>query len=1086
MTKKLMTARRFIAAGVLTAFMFVGIASVNAQLTDGLVAHWPLDEINGETTPDVVSGYDMTADNLTADNVVEGKYGNAISFSNAEQTLLWRKNEEGDALPANQHDSFTISFWSKIQGNGQNDLRVFSESNTQGNNSPLFNIGTKNNGSDGTIDIYIRSIGGGPTVGHIFSTAEPFDDEWHHVVFVQNDLERSIYVDGELDDLEIGPKVEGDTAVDATTIGGILRGNASHWVTGLIDDVAIWTRALSADEVSELTGSGIPTGGGELVPGLIAYWPFDGDLQDAVGDSHGEAMGSDDIAYDSGKFGQGIDLDGVDQFVQTPVENEEMFDFQDGTGFSISAWFSVNEFSKNWQALIAKGEGNRWRVHRRGGENILTGNGGNADVPGGTGDINDGELHHIVLVSDPENGEVRLYSDGELVSTGGAPAIQSNENPMMIGENPDARNRTWSGIIDDVGIWNRPLTEDEIVQLGENSIGALIGGGGGPLVPGLIAYWPFDSASEIIDLVAGIEGEIQGELEAVEGHLGGAVDLGEADNWIRVDAEETGWLAPASDNNAMSVSLWQKLNVVRNSSTFWFRAASAPSNARNFQAHIPWGNNNIYFDTGGCCGGGDTRIVKNSTIDFLEWHHFVFIKDEDHKEIWVDGELFHEGENTTALFDDWTYLAIGSSGTGDYAAAIVDDFGVWARAITPDEIASIWNGGSGSPLMTDALSAGANTIAVEIHQASGSSSDIRFDMMLRGETSQGGGDNVSAPLFFAEPAILRTRSYNTGNEEWSALTEAFFTIEGATVDASNLVVSELHYHPATPSTPAELAESSDRDDFEFLEFLNIGRAALNLTGIRFAAGINFAFPDNTVLKAGERLLLIRNRAAFEARYGPIEGIQSFEYTGRLNNDGEQLLITGDGQKTIHDFTYNDQLPWPKEGDGAGSSLILVNPAEGPPHGKPASWTTSRYLGGSPGKAEPAGLTYTAWAASNGIKGKPNDDDDRDGLSNYWEFLFGSRPDLASDAPVFGLTVQSIDVDGVVNDYLFLTFRKNLSANASLTVEVSSDLITWSPDPATIKPVSKADNGDGTATVTFRFADPVGQGQSRNFIRLRGN
>jgi len=92
-------ARRFVAAGVMTAFMFVGVANVNAQLTDGLVAHWPLDVINGETTPDVVSGYDMTADNLTG--VVEGKYGNAISFSNAEQTLLWRKNEEGDDLPAN-------------------------------------------------------------------------------------------------------------------------------------------------------------------------------------------------------------------------------------------------------------------------------------------------------------------------------------------------------------------------------------------------------------------------------------------------------------------------------------------------------------------------------------------------------------------------------------------------------------------------------------------------------------------------------------------------------------------------------------------------------------------------------------------------------------------------------------------------------------------------------------------------------------------------------------------------------------------------------------------------------------------------
>jgi len=163
--------------------------------------------------------------------------------------------------PPTQHDSFTISFWSKVDGNGQNDLRLFSESNTQGDNNPLFNIGTKNNGSNGTIDIYIRQSGW-PTVGHIFSTAEPFDGEWHHVVFVQDDLERSIYVDGELDDLEIAARPDGEWKVDATTIGGILRGNASHWVTGLIDDVAIWKRALSADEVSALTSGGIPKGPG--------------------------------------------------------------------------------------------------------------------------------------------------------------------------------------------------------------------------------------------------------------------------------------------------------------------------------------------------------------------------------------------------------------------------------------------------------------------------------------------------------------------------------------------------------------------------------------------------------------------------------------------------------------------------------------------------------------------------------------------------------------------------------------------------------------------------------------------------------
>ena len=76
---------------------------------------------------------------------------------------------------------------------------------------------------------------------------------------------------------------------------------------------------------------------------------------------------------------------------------------------------------------------------------------------------------------------------------------------------------------------------------------------------------------------------------------------------------------------------------------------------------------------------------------------------EENKSIYVDGELFHEGVNTAPLFDDWTYLAIGSSGTGDFAAAIVDEFGVWGRAITADEVASIYNGGAGSPLYTEGV-----------------------------------------------------------------------------------------------------------------------------------------------------------------------------------------------------------------------------------------------------------------------------------------------------------------------------------------------------------------------------------------------
>ena len=259
---------------LLSALFFVGLSTLNAQLKDGLIAYWPLDEVQGTKTPELINGYDMELTNLTADDVVEGRIGNAFSFSNERQTLLSRVHDAADQLPANKYDSFTISMWSKVDGNGQNDLRLFSEANT-GNSNPLFNIGTANNGASGSIDFYIRQSGW-PTVNHIHSTAEPYDGEWHHVVFVQEEGERRVYVDGELDDVELVAKPEGTFNINDTTIGGILRSSASHWVTGLIDDVAIWKRALSDDEVGSLFANGVPTGMKKKLP--LEIRSFDADF----------------------------------------------------------------------------------------------------------------------------------------------------------------------------------------------------------------------------------------------------------------------------------------------------------------------------------------------------------------------------------------------------------------------------------------------------------------------------------------------------------------------------------------------------------------------------------------------------------------------------------------------------------------------------------------------------------------------------------------------------------------------------------------------------------------------------------------
>ena len=407
-----------------------------------------------------------------------------------------------------------------------------------------------------------------------------------------------------------------------------------------------------------------------------------------------------------------------------------------------------------------------------------------------------------------------------------------------------------------------------------------------------------------------------------------------------------------------------------------------------------------------------------------------------------------------------------------------------------DQYATADNGSEGSwfdfNIPTGSFVAGANTLAVEIHQGDGPSSDIRLDMVLRGETTQGGGDNISDPVFFTEPTMLRARAYNSGSGEWSALNEAFFTIDTVPAGRGDLVISELHYHPENPVDPTEVAVSTDRDDYEFLELLNIGPDAIDLTGVRFELGINFSFPDHTVLASGERLLLVRNHRAFEARYGSLGSVQWFEYTGRFSNDGEQVIVaTADGVPLI-DFVYNDQSPWPEAADGEGPSMVLLDPLRGPRHENPGNWSASRHTGGSPGTVEPAGVSYAEWAASHGILGGPGDDDDFDAVSNFLEYLYGSRPDLADDAPGIRVAVQPVEVGGVTDEYLTVVYQVNLEAEGSLRVEVSSDLLSWSDDPTLTDLVSSVDRGDGTATVTVRLALPVGPGRDEFFVRLRGD
>ena len=226
------------------------------------------------------------------------------------------------------------------------------------------------------------------------------------------------------------------------------------------------------------------------------------------------------------------------------------------------------------------------------------------------------------------------------------------------------------------------------------------------------------------------------------------------------------------------------------------------------------------------------------------------------------------------------------------------------------------------------------------------------DPRLLGGAINGNAETYSGSIPINTPMTVSARTYNSGSGEWSALNSAFFSIDSEPASSSNLVISEIHYHPAEPSAVEELAESTDRDDYEFVELFNVGAKAVDLTGVLFDDGISFVFPDNTLLASGARIVLVRDLDAFTARYGSLSpGVIAGQYTGRLSNDGERLALSKNGTGVLHEVTYNDQLPWPTDADGIGYPLFLVDPTSSPNHQLENSWSAHAVLGGTPGVAD---------------------------------------------------------------------------------------------------------------------------------------
>ena len=235
------------------------------------------------------------------------------------------------------------------------------------------------------------------------------------------------------------------------------------WTAVLTMAVLCLGAHLSMGEVADDKGSA----SSDLARGLVGRWTFDdgkGSIaRDASGRGNdGSVMGG--ASWTKGIIGGALEFDGSDDFVSIP--NESAFDITGNV--TVSAWIQVKSFTKPWQSIVTKGD-RAWRIHRAGSRNSV----GFAcsdlsrDQVGdlyGNRDVDDGKWHHVAGVL---NGtKASIFVDGALdASTNASPNISVNDYAVLIGANAQATGRLFHGLIDDVRIYDRALSVDELRAL---------------------------------------------------------------------------------------------------------------------------------------------------------------------------------------------------------------------------------------------------------------------------------------------------------------------------------------------------------------------------------------------------------------------------------------------------------------------------------------------------------------------------------------------------------------------------------------------------------------------------------------------
>jgi hypothetical protein len=260
---------------LIIATISYSLSSFSQSCPSGLVSYWKMDETGGITFSDAQGGHDATR---TAELTYHsGIVDNSQYFSFWDRDKAEIPNSSAYDFPANS--SFSVVYWLKFTEtqyglNGGQDHIVISKGdwNSGGPTTAMWASGV--NGS-GKVNFMLSDQTG--TKIDLEGPGQYGDGQWHHVALVRNGDSQVhtsyLYVDGVLTDYTDYAYTQGFTNTNPIEIACLYQhGNPEYYFMGDVDEIGIFNRAISKDEIDLMISSGL-SGKGICNTGQVSTSP---------------------------------------------------------------------------------------------------------------------------------------------------------------------------------------------------------------------------------------------------------------------------------------------------------------------------------------------------------------------------------------------------------------------------------------------------------------------------------------------------------------------------------------------------------------------------------------------------------------------------------------------------------------------------------------------------------------------------------------------------------------------------------------------------------------------------------------------